>query len=535
MTQTPPDEGHVFIVHGDLTRLACDAWLMPCGRNAVPQPHWWTEVETSPGFTWPEPPEEWSYAGRRCFKLYDRHYSELGHPLPTPWVTNVGGGRHSDVKWFLEGVREFMMRVADGEITEPLFGRARPLVALPLVGTGYGGARQRAGQIVRELLPMLYESAQTYGFDIALVAYELTDYAAAQRERRDFHRHQSSRWPSLSRELRKKACELADRASAGELVLFLGSGVSQGAGLPTWGALLEGLASDPALSHSLNWQDLSNWGYADQARIIERAMGGKRALGEAIARQLDRRHYAMSHALLATLPTQQVVTTNYDQLFERASEAIRRPVVTLPYESVKSDDRWVLKMHGCISHPDDIVLTREDYLRYAERRRALSGVVQSLLITRHMLFVGFSLDDENFHRIADDVRKVVLSDEGLPFATSVILMDRPFLAQLWQNEIEMVVMTEQDEQTRQDTTVDMMRRGARQLEIFLDHMLAQVADPNYLLDPRFEQLLSDDEAELRYALSMLMRQVTPGMQRTGAWKKVERLFKELGWDSRRSY
>ncbi len=534
MSQPLPDVGHVFITHGDLTRLACDAWLMPCGRNAVPQPHWWTEVESSSDFRWPDPPEDWSYSGRRCFKLYDRHYSEQGHPLPTPWVTNVGGGRRSDVEWFVDGVREFMERVSnDAEIDEPLFGRSRPLIALPIVGTGYGGARQRAGQIVRALLPLLYESAEAYGFDIALVAYELTDYAAAQRERRDYHRQQSSRWPSLSRELRKKAQELAERASAGELVLFLGAGVSRGAGLPTWGGLLEGLASDPALSQSLNWRDLSNWGYADQARIIERAMGGKRALGEAIARQLDRRHYSLSHALLATLPSQQVVTTNYDQLFERASEAIRRPVVTLPYESVKSDDRWVLKMHGCISHPDDIVLTREDYLRYAERRRALSGVVQSLLITRHMLFVGFSLDDENFHRIADDVRKVVLSEEGEPFATSVILMDRPFLAQLWQNEIEMVVMMQQNQAV--ESATQLMSQGARQLEIFLDHMLAQVVDPNYLLDPRFEQLLTDDEAELRYALSMFMRQVTPGMRRTGAWKKIERLFNELGWDSRRSY
>jgi hypothetical protein len=35
----------------------------------------------------------------------------------------------------------------------------------------------------------------------------------------------------------------------------------------------------------------------------------------------------------------------------------------------------------------------------------MAGIVQSTLITRHLLFVGFSLDDDNFQRIFDGVRK----------------------------------------------------------------------------------------------------------------------------------
>eukprot|EP01125_Pyxidicula_operculata_P005537 TRINITY_DN1956_c0_g2_i2.p2 TRINITY_DN1956_c0_g2~~TRINITY_DN1956_c0_g2_i2.p2 ORF type:complete len:307 (-),score=129.12 TRINITY_DN1956_c0_g2_i2:31-951(-) len=49
-------------------------------------------------------------------------------------------------------------------------------------------------------------------------------------------------------------------------------------------------------------------------------------------------------------------------------------------------------------------------MRYSTRRSALSGIVQSLLITRHMLFVGFSLKDDNFHRIIDEVRRSVRPD-----------------------------------------------------------------------------------------------------------------------------
>ncbi len=36
-------------------------------------------------------------------------------------------------------------------------------------------------------------------------------------------------------------------------------------------------------------------------------------------------------------------------------------------------DRLLLKMHGCVSAPAEIVLTREHYIRYAETRAALGG------------------------------------------------------------------------------------------------------------------------------------------------------------------
>ena len=47
----------------------------------------------------------------------------------------------------------------------------------------------------------------------------------------------------------------------------------------------------------------------------------------------------------------------------------------------------------------------------AERNAALGGIMQALLLTKHMLFLGFSLDDDNFHRLFDAVRKA--QPEGL--------------------------------------------------------------------------------------------------------------------------
>ena len=55
-------------------------------------------------------------------------------------------------------------------------------------------------------------------------------------------------------------------------------------------------------------------------------------------------------------------------------------------------------MHGCVTQPESIVLTRKHYLRYADRNQALSSIVEASLMQQHMLFVGFSLRDDNFYR-----------------------------------------------------------------------------------------------------------------------------------------
>lgn len=130
--------------------------------------------------------------------------------------------------------------------------------------------------------------------------------------------------------------------------------------------------------------------FIDQARVIGERMGGTEHLAAAIAQECRSPVFSVSHALLASLPIREVVTSNYDVLFEEASKTCVSKVATLPYEPSTASDRWVLKLHGCINHTQDIVLTREQYLRYDAMRAALGGIVQAMLITKQMVFVGFS-------------------------------------------------------------------------------------------------------------------------------------------------
>lgn len=519
--------GHVFIIRGDLRRLACDAWLMPCSGNAQPQGNWFF-----PDYPGPRAGNWFESGGPRVQPL-------PGWPVgqPQPWLTRIGGSRRP-IEWFVAGAAEFLNAAANA-ITiadrPPMFRRERSLLALPIVGTGQGGAAQRAGEVVQALLPELetFVNRSFDGgreFDVALVCWDAPSYAAAQAERA-----RRGSWPTdLTPELRSEAESLARRALQGELALFLGAGVSMAAGLPSWHGLLERLAQYARLS-SEECQALARIrNVLDQATIIERRLHEQNTrLGSVIKSVLgESPYYALSHALLAALPVREAITTNYDQLFDSAWSAIDPQGLSIVPGTIKANTRrWLLKMHGCLSDPDRIVLTRASYARYDEQLPALTGIVQAFLITRHMLFIGFSLADDNFHRIVDAVRRLRLSTAAQDRFGTVLTLGHGGLAEvLWDRDLHHVRMNEKEESSGGSFPT---AQAARRLEIFLDYLLASTRDTAHLLvGDRFDGVLTPGERQLRDALRRFVNELVDGdinaVKGTVAWRNIERLLISLG-------
>ncbi len=84
--------------------------------------------------------------------------------------------------------------------------------------------------------------------------------------------------------------------------------------LPSWGELLDRLAKRCMSGDDLN--GLAALPFIDQARVIGERMGGTEHLAAAIAQECRSPVFSVSHALLASLPIKEVVTSNYDVLFE---------------------------------------------------------------------------------------------------------------------------------------------------------------------------------------------------------------------------
>ena len=111
----------------------------------------------------------------------------------------------------------------------------------------------------------------------------------------------------LPSKLRVVAKQLAVKAKEDKLVLFLGAGCSKAAGLPLWGDLLKQLAEEAGMSVEERTA-MSKFNFLDQARILERPLGGNTKLTQAITKQLSSRRPALLHCLTQALPGKETIT-----------------------------------------------------------------------------------------------------------------------------------------------------------------------------------------------------------------------------------
>jgi hypothetical protein len=462
---------------------------------------------------------------------------------PRPWLVNVGGRAGQDVSWFVQGLQQALDAVLprlSGK--QGRFGRPKPLLATPLLGTGRGGLFAQAGDAVKAMLPLLYEAAKKWDVDVAVVTVGSEAHAAAQQVRR---RAGEAAWPELGEGLRTLADDLARLVNSRRLALFLGSGVGTAVGLPRWDEFLHALAQRAGITDE-QFEQVRGLDILDCASFIERRLGSTQELRNAILGILrdGRNHYSLTHALLAGLPVVEVVTTNYDTLFEKAWHAASverqkhhyyNPVRTaiIPHTPCPDHDRWLLKLHGCVSRPESIILTRESYIRYSHQWAALEGILQAALITRHILFVGFSLTDPNFIRIVDAVRRVIRPEgavptgRGYPFGTALMMLNSHVMGELWADDLRWVGLSCKE---RSDMQAEDWSRAGRLLDVFLDYLLSRTGTGSYLLDDPYETVLSEDERKLKAKVRELeeLYHSLRKEERSPAWSRVEELLAALG-------
>jgi hypothetical protein len=183
----------------------------------------------------------------------------------------------------------------------------------------------------------------------------------------------------------------------------------------------------------------------------------------------------------------------------------------------------------------------------------LAGIVQALMLTKHMLFVGFSLSDTNFLNIASTVKKALMSRkkyvfkfpiptcfiftslirivcrDSTHFGTALQLIQNPLLDELWEGDIRMINMTESiDKPVAQDWAI-----AARRGEIFLDYCVNRSlsgAATHHIMDPTYSILLNDGERALALSLKQFMEQLPADAKVTPAYRKIATVIDDLGGD-----
>lgn len=396
---------HVFLAPGDISQLAADAIAFSASSYLGRDGNLCSSFEANvPGFA----------AWYRSLPRGDNHPvgATFWMPLENPRlhgvvvVVSTGGGRDVPDKPGLA------VRAAVTAAAERLraAGRSdRLLIALPAFRVGRGGDhRQRLQSARAQVEAAVAVLEQLDGVDVAFLTYTPALYRIFLDARRQVLGPPADdlpRYPALTRAARDGSC-----------VLFVGAGLSAGAGLPGWNELIARLAGDLGISRP------------ERADHLDLAQWYREHFGNARLADVLRETFAppglptLAHYLLLGLPVRHVITTNYDHLIERALLALKRhPVSVVRQEDVAhtgGEAVYVVKLHGDADHAEEIVLTRDDYSTFFERRPAMALLLEGLLLNRTFFFVGYSLRDLNFREVFGRVARMLREAKRPAFATS---------------------------------------------------------------------------------------------------------------------
>lgn len=103
------------------------------------------------------------------------------------------------------------------------------------------------------------------------------------------------------------------------------------------------------------------------------------------------------------LKTRLIFTTNYDKFIEDSYGDDKHSIATYIGQNglfqASLGYAELFKIHGCISEPNSLVLTKDDYLTFEKHSVLISAKIISEMLHSPIIFLGYSLTDANVRHI----------------------------------------------------------------------------------------------------------------------------------------
>jgi len=202
--------------------------------------------------------------------------------------------------------------------------------------------------------------------------------------------------------------DLVETCARGECVLYAGAGLGAQSGLPMWTDFVN-LLLRQAFERELISRDETNvyraeiyGGYADQVAdsIISRfTTADERTQLNTYMRKLFLRSAMPSaaHNLLAKINFSAVLTSNLDDLLERTLPDYASQIYT-PNDAetllgaLTTRAHFILKLYGTLERPETVIVAPAQYELAVAGNRLFSQFMQTLFVSRTLLFIGCSLE-----------------------------------------------------------------------------------------------------------------------------------------------
>ena len=213
--------------------------------------------------------------------------------------------------------------------------------------------------------------------------------------------------------------DLIDSIVERRAIVFIGSGVSAGARLPDWPALLRELIETGFKRQNLSANEkdeLLAWLAKPDYLMLADAIQDRftrPVFQDMLAKKFTEstaRATAL-HNALAAIPFAAFVTTNFDRLFENAwSDVHRTSIEVLTHldrvalrNPLGRDFPFLLKTHGCASKPDTLVLGLKEFRDSIHDNRPVQLLLQTIFLRYQVLFIGHSLTDPDLLFMLDQL------------------------------------------------------------------------------------------------------------------------------------
>lgn len=197
------------------------------------------------------------------------------------------------------------------------------------------------------------------------------------------------------------------------LVIFVGSGLSQRFNLPDWKKMVQDLISEvdkPQFKAYLTLLDIPvEDGGMSSIEVLEKLKSEHPTISSYIKRNFNIHSGDFTlHKKIFDL-TGQVITTNYDNAFEKATDnKISSAIYTSEYnvsEVNKNNEPYIFKLHGSYTEPDKCIVFQDQYNKLYNDESAAREKLKSIFIGKTILFLGFSFNDPDINLIFSNLDK----------------------------------------------------------------------------------------------------------------------------------
>lgn len=249
--------------------------------------------------------------------------------------------------------------------------------------------------------------------------------------------------------------ELISSYKDGNVILFVGAGVSKNLGLPTWSELIDHIAEELGYDPEIYKSFGESLALAEYYRVKKGSIGPLRSWMDTNWHS-DKVDLASSgiHKLIANSKFPMIYTTNYDRWIEKSFDLynIRHTKIAgvSDIHQIKDGVTQIIKFHGDFDNDDSIVLDESSYYERLEFETPLDIKLRSDVLGKSVLFIGYSLADVNLRFLFYKLAKLWKANTcGGVQPRSYVFTHRPNLIQeaiLDQWGINMITSKEDDPQ-----------------------------------------------------------------------------------------